>query len=207
MAQQFNNIKWVIFDFDGVVGHANQKHLLRLFCSDLHVSESVIRTLMDARRTQLQTNARFQKKFWSELSKTIGRSDADQLEAKWKSYYSVICALDFRLLDYINTLKSRYGICILSNTSSLYRVEALESIIDLYFEKKYWSYELGFRKPNEKIYRYIISDLNANPKECMFIDNLDKNLVSPEQLGAKTFKYDKYEAFKSQMNLLLEKNA
>lgn len=45
-------------------------------------------------------------------------------------------------------------------------------------------------KPNEEIYLLAQKEANVEPKEILFIDNVDKNLDVPKKLGWKTFLYD-----------------
>jgi putative hydrolase of the HAD superfamily len=51
------------------------------------------------------------------------------------------------------------------------------------------SAELGMRKPNLRIYRYLIKKFDLKPSETVFIDDRAKNLPPAEQLGIKTFHY------------------
>jgi putative hydrolase of the HAD superfamily len=57
-----------------------------------------------------------------------------------------------------------------------------------YFDKIYESYKIGMRKPEARIYEYIIKDLEINPKETIFLDDLGMNLKTARQLGINTIK-------------------
>ena len=53
------------------------------------------------------------------------------------------------------------------------------------FEKVYFSYEIGIRKPDENAFRYIINNHNLNPKKTLFIDDKKENTDVAEKLGFK----------------------
>jgi len=67
------------------------------------------------------------------------------------------------------------------------REEVVNNIMS-YFDKIYESYKIGMRKPEARIYEYIIKDLEINPKETIFLDDLGMNLKTARQLGINTIK-------------------
>tara|TARA_B110000438_G_scaffold151777_1_gene145810 strand:+ start:62 stop:706 length:645 start_codon:yes stop_codon:yes gene_type:complete len=77
------------------------------------------------------------------------------------------------------------------------REEIVNNIMS-YFDKIYESYKIGMRKPEARIYEYIIKDLEINPKETIFLDDLGMNLKTARQLGINTIKVvDPIEAIKT----------
>ena len=77
------------------------------------------------------------------------------------------------------------------------REEVVNNIMS-YFDKIYESYKIGMRKPEARIYEYIIKDLEINPKETIFLDDLGMNLKTARQLGINTIKVvDPIEAIKT----------
>ena len=67
------------------------------------------------------------------------------------------------------------------------RVEAVKNVMS-YFDIIYESYKLNMRKPEARIYQYILKELNIEPKETVFLDDLGMNLKSARQLGINTIK-------------------
>lgn len=77
------------------------------------------------------------------------------------------------------------------------REEVVNNIMS-YFDKIYESYKIGMRKPEARIYEYIIKDLEINPKETIFLDDLGMNLKTARQLGINTIKViDPIDAIKT----------
>ena len=57
----------------------------------------------------------------------------------------------------------------------------LESV----FEKTFYSYEMGLRKPDRACYQYVLDDLGSEPETCVLFDDSPANLESSEVLGIK----------------------
>lgn len=70
---------------------------------------------------------------------------------------------------------------LLSNSWGVdgYPVERLESV----FETLVISGEVGLRKPDPEIYRLTAKRLDLPADECVFIDDLDRNVEAAEQVG------------------------
>jgi epoxide hydrolase-like predicted phosphatase len=54
------------------------------------------------------------------------------------------------------------------------------------FDSVEYSFEAGVCKPERKAYERILRKLGAKPGECLFIDDVSKNLPPAEALGIKT---------------------
>lgn len=51
------------------------------------------------------------------------------------------------------------------------------------FDKVYYSYVLGMRKPDREIYEHVIRDSGIDPAETLFIDDLKENTDAARELG------------------------
>jgi glucose-1-phosphatase len=71
---------------------------------------------------------------------------------------------------------------LLSNTDSIH-ISHFEHKMDVSFysdfyqcfEKVYFSYELGLRKPDANIFNYIINKHELSPKRTLFVDDRKEN--------------------------------
>ncbi|WP_367175036.1 HAD-IA family hydrolase [Flavobacterium sp.] len=87
-------------------------------------------------------------------------------------------------------LSSRYRLFLLTNTDSIHisRFEhkvGMSFYTDFYrcFEKVYYSYEMGMRKPDAEIFNAIIRKHDLSPKRTLFIDDKKTNTDAAESLG------------------------
>ena len=85
--------------------------------------------------------------------------------------------LNFKLVDYIRTLKDRYKTALLSNAFSDLRSEITEQwkIADI-FDEITISAEVGMVKPDAQIYLHILHLLDTEPNQAVFIDDFAHNV-------------------------------
>jgi HAD superfamily hydrolase (TIGR01549 family) len=59
--------------------------------------------------------------------------------------------------------------------------------IEKYFTKIYSSGNIGYEKPNEKFYEYILDDLKAEKNKCVIIgDSYESDIKGGENMGIKS---------------------
>ncbi len=58
-----------------------------------------------------------------------------------------------------------------------------------YFDKLYFSHEMGVSKPSLSFFKYILEKENTAGDEAFFVDDREENLKAAEKFGIKTFLY------------------
>ncbi len=79
---------------------------------------------------------------------------------------------------------------MLSNTSPLhvpvfeqmYLEKAGKAMKDV-FKKIYYSYEIGWHKPDKEAWEYVIKDAGIVPEETLFLDDNIHNIKASQELG------------------------
>jgi putative hydrolase of the HAD superfamily len=66
---------------------------------------------------------------------------------------------------------------------SLYVAEVM-----VLFDHVIESAKIGLRKPDPRIYKMMVETLNANPKNCVYLDDLGVNLKPAREMGMTTIK-------------------
>lgn len=95
-------------------------------------------------------------------------------------------------LELLKNLKQKHTLLLLSNTNALHTAcfeakAALQSTpLQFYFDKIYYSHELGMSKPKREIYAYVHEKHHLNNKKVLFLDDLSENLQIPNQMGWTT---------------------
>ena len=87
----------------------------------------------------------------------------------------------YKLICLTNVLK---GVDIFTPEERVKSVNRIMSYFDIIYE----SYKLNMRKPETRIYQYILNDINIKPEETVFLDDLGMNLKPALQLGINTIK-------------------
>lgn len=92
--------------------------------------------------------------------------------------------LDKELLKFITGLRKHYKFGLLSNAwvDARYHVEKTYSFLDA-FDVSVFSYELRIRKPDRKIFEYILDKLRLLPEQAVFVDDFIENVEGARSLG------------------------
>lgn len=115
---------------------------------------------------------------------------------------SAFCALlrDYKPghIELVQSLRSQYRVFLLSNTNALHaeyfngKLKAEYGIenFDHLMEKAFYSHDLGYRKPDLRIFQKAIQLAGVHPEETLFIDDLQKNVDAAIKCGLKGVKVD-----------------
>ena len=177
-------INTIIFDFGDIFINlekekcfeAFRKLGLHEFHDDLKAQNSLFEI---GKISELEFIERFQK--------YIPTASIEDIRAAWNSLIG-----DFPLyrLEFLQLLSKKYRLFLLSNTDAIH-ISHFEHNVgisfysDFYqcFEKIYFSYELGLRKPDADIFNYIINKHELSPKRTLFVDDRKENTDMAESLG------------------------
>lgn len=123
------------------------------------------------------------------FQKHLPNVELTEIRAAWNS---ILGDFPLKRLEFLQMIASKYRLFLLSNTDHTH-IEKFEHkegqtfARDFYgcFEKVYFSYEIGIRKPDENAFKYVINNHNLNPKKTLFIDDKKENTDIAEKLGFK----------------------
>ena len=189
------NIKNIIFDFGGVICNINHQRVERKF-KELGIkdfekmySHAVQNNLFEDFETNDISPAYFRNKIRELLDKNVSDSEIDNT---WNTIISDIPEERIKLLE---SIKNNYRIFLLSNSNIIHYELYLKDFQKKYgynsfddiFEKAYFSFHIGMRKPNLDIYEYVFKNHNLKPEETLFIDDSIQNIYPAKQLGIKTY--------------------
>ncbi len=174
----------LVFDFGNVLGFFSHRkaaeqlaahsplsadEILALYLdSDLEVEiESGRMSLPDFRR-EVRQRCRI----------TCGDDQLDLAIADMFSPNEAVCTL-------IPILKRRYRLVLLSNTNELHARHFRRQFADTleHFDALVLSHEVGIRKPSAGIYHHCQTVAQADPRECVFVDDLPQNIEAARACG------------------------
>ena len=121
------------------------------------------------------------------IQKQIPNATIDEILIAWNGVL-----LDFPLyrLEFLQLLSKKFRLFLLSNTDAIHidhfeQREGASFYGDFYqcFEKVYFSYEMGMRKPDAEIYTTLINRHELAPKRTLFVDDKKENTDAAKALG------------------------
>ena len=128
-----------------------------------------------------------QEEFLLGIQKHIPNASFVEILEAWNAIL-----LDFPLyrLEFLQKLSKKYRLFLLSNTDSIH-IETFEQetgisfYSDFYqcFEKVYFSFEIGMRKPDAEIFNYLIQKHELSVKNTLFVDDKKENTDAALSLG------------------------
>ncbi len=132
-----------------------------------------------------------QEEFLTGIQKYVPNASLPEIKEAWSKVL-----VDFPLyrLEFLQNLSHNYQLFLLSNTDSIH-VEQFEKMVgesfsrDFYqcFEKVYFSFEIGARKPDSEAFNYIINKHELSVKRTLFVDDRKINTDIAESLGMKVW--------------------
>lgn len=188
------NIKNIIFDLGGVILNIDYHLTINAFTA-LGIpnfkeifSQAAQNNLFD----RLDKGQVSEQGFLSEIKALVGDhiTDADILNA-WNS---MLLDLPKERIALLEQLKTDYRLFLLSNTNEIHIPEynkilqAAFGFPDLahIFEKQYYSFEIGMRKPDEEIFEFVLKDKDLKAEETLFIDDSHQHLMGAAKVGLHT---------------------
>ena len=156
---------------------------------------------------QFETGKISRENFIKGLQKNIPNASGDEITKAWNAIL-----LDFPLyrLEFLQLLSNNYRLFLLSNTNAIHidtfeQRNGISFYSDFYqcFEKVYFSFEIGLRKPDLEIYKHLISNHELDPKRTLFVDDKKENTDAALSLG---FQVWNLQVGQEDVIELLEKN-
>ena len=87
-------------------------------------------------------------------------------------------------MELLRAIPATYRPSALSNTNDIHRARAADVLgLDGVFHRRYFSHELGFMKPNPRIYEAVLDDLKVDARNLLFIDDSQTNVEAARAIG------------------------
>jgi len=141
----------------------------------------------------LEKNELFEKgkisenEFLTTFLKYLPTSTIEEVKAAWNV---VIGEFPLYRLEFLQLLSQKYRLFLLTNTDEIHIAHFEESVgmsfyTDFYrcFEKVFYSYEMGMRKPQPEIYKAILNRYELSPRNVLFVDDKKENTDAAAEIG------------------------
>ena len=140
-----------------------------------------------------ETGAISTQSFLNAVSNYLNEKDQDKIISYWNA---LIGSFPDQRLNFLKELKGSgaYRLFLISNTNELHiqRVrevmgEKTYRVFQGCFEGFYLSHELGMRKPDPEVFRFILRQHNLKASETLFVDDTLEHIRAAAKLGIKTW--------------------
>lgn len=185
-----SRIKNLVLDFGGVIYNIDHERHKKAF-KDLGV-DNFDELYSQARQSPLFADFECGRvnpgQFLEQLTGFINRNiPAGTIEKAWNS---ILVGFDNKRTALLKKLPEKYRLFLLSNTNKIHYDIYTRQFSKRYgedfnnlFSKTYWSFKIGMRKPDQEIYRLVMSENGLKSEQTLFIDDSFQNVVSADQAG------------------------
>ncbi len=184
-------IKNIIFDFGGVICNidvtlterAFQNLGLQRFDKKKAVTDTV--GLFELFETGRISPADFRDKIRGHFGFALTDTAIDE------AWNALLLDIPPERISILDSLRNNYRIFLLSNSNKIhydhyvndFRVKFGFDDFDALFEKAWFSFNIGLKKPDPAIFRYVLHHCGLQPDETLFIDDTLVHVESAQRTG------------------------
>ncbi len=187
---QLPNIKNILFDLGGVILDINVQSTLKRFyelgfpAELLQYPYHMTTDLFFNYETGKIGTDEFRNEIRKKTNAGITNGEFDE------AWNAMLIGVPEERTALLKELSGRYNLYMLSNTSALH-VPVFEKMfkeaggvsMQKIFTGIYYSFEIGWHKPDLEAWEFVIRDAVINPGETLFLDDNIQNIKASQELG------------------------
>ncbi len=200
----------IFFDLGNVIlpfNHYQIAERLSLYVKEkqLQSSPMIFSYLFDLKKgkiNEFDTGKISPQEFFQSIKKDLGLSlSYDEFIPIWNDIFME----DPEVSKMIQSLKKRWRLGLLSNTDPLHVDYILSKFPILKaFEKRIFSYEVGFKKPAVEIFQKAIEWASVKPQKILFIDDIKEHIEVAVSLGMQGIHFVSAKQLRETLSLTLD---
>ncbi|MFC2143723.1 HAD family hydrolase [Candidatus Aenigmatarchaeota archaeon] len=196
-------IKCIIFDVGGVVVSDNiRNYVHRTAAKHYNTTIEKIIEAMKKHEKSFNTLDWKEDEYWNKVAKDLKIDKPSPPRLIWTEKYEEMTPVNQDVINLIKKLKvNKYKLCVLSNTIQSHvdtnRKRGIYEMFDI--EIFSCAPEIGILKPDIKIFEICLKKIESPAKECVFVDDLEENLIPAKKLGIKTILFKDIDQLKEDL--------
>ena len=190
--------KFIISDLDGVIRHYPPERNLKIE-KKYGLSEGVLLELAFQKDKLLpaicgsMSDEEWRDSIELSLGQLVGPETARLAMQEWNNFSGMI---DHEYLDYMNVRFANIPVVILTNGTTRLSQDLKKLGIENHFFRIFNSADIGYCKPDQKIFKHVLQELGCQGHEVLFIDDSLSHVDSAKALGMITHHYQSLNLLK-----------
>ncbi len=193
MPLDLTGIKTIIFDLGEVILNLDFQASVKAF-RQLGLKEDVLSgglKFPDQIFYELQIGVITPEEFRKGVRRLLKNKNLtdQQIDFAW---CAMLLDIPFSRIKIIQELRKKYRVFLFSNTNKIHIDKLHKEFFEEHgfefpsvFDKVYYSQDIHDAKPDVSAFEKVINDSGINPKETLFVDDLEKNIIGAQKADLK----------------------
>ncbi len=189
--------KLIIFDLGGVITDYSEFEYYAYLSSKYNIPLDKIERTLEPMIAKLESSRITLREFESRASRALNLT---RKSLDWSKAFERLAGTNPQTQNLVRRLRKRYQVVLLSNiTRSRYEVASTKFFSPSLFDRVFVSYAIRMRKPEARIYRYVLHHMHVRASEALFIDNQPENIESAMRVGIRSILFTNYKALEREL--------
>lgn len=190
-------IKAILFDLGGVClsgcfGKENRKKVANNFSIPFDKMEVIYKKF----ELDINTGKKEFNDFLNELKTLNPKLKPSDI----KEYVYSLNYANEKMIELIKKLKEKYILATLNNESKEFDdFRKRRFNLERYFHYFFPSCNVGFIKPDKRIFEFALEKLQLSPPDILFVDNNETNVEAAKRLGMNSLLFKDVKSFKKEL--------
>ena len=185
------SIKVIFFDIGGVLLRIHPEKMVKKISSITDVAFDVVKNSFPEEAHDAYERGQMTDYDWYQSCKNSLPTKNGLTENQFWAAWSMLLGDETDVVDILIRLKRSFKIWLLSNTNSRHIKNEVEGnyVFPNLVNGAVYSYDVGYRKPEKKIYQLACETAKVDPESCVFIDDLKDNIIGAKRAGLNGIHY------------------
>ncbi len=191
----------IVFDFGGVMtGEPNREAVITFIRQSFHFSVDEFEKVNQEKRLAVK-QGKTDEEFWISYAKNKGIELPQNWTTSFRSVMKDAIGINPEMYALVDQLKEqKIPVALLSNIDE--RLSKLIRDFGLYepFNPCLLSCEIGIEKPDLKAYELLLTKLNLQAKEVIFVDDRPENIESAKTIGLDAILFESEQQLRNELS-------
>jgi len=179
-----SEIKCVLFDIGGVLVDWHMSWITSEISKQFQINDDQVTNAFSRYLNDLDSGKIDERLFWQQIANDVDSISLKQTnESLWNTYFRKHAKPNHDVIKLVHSLKKSHTLGIISNIERVTHKVVDDWNILKPFEHHFMSYQIGFSKPDSRIYRHVIENLPFEPASILFIDDKKTNVDAATDAG------------------------
>lgn len=196
-----NKIQCVLFDIGGVLVDWHMSWITSEISNRFQLDKKHVDEAFHKYLHELDCGKITEQDFWKKIGAYCSSKKLQNTsESLWDTYFRKNAIPNTELIQISQNIKEKnLALGVLSNIEKVTHCVVEDWNVLDNFDFKFFSYQIGFAKPDSKIYEHAIANMSFSADQVLFIDDKKENIAEAEKAGLIGLHYTGMQSLQNQL--------